>query len=185
VRRRPFLQIAQLLALASALIAPLRVAAQEEERTESLPALTAEFLFRFARFTEWPAATLPPDGSFVFCTVDPLVAEAFAADPAKQKLGARAVSARLIQPPVVPRECSVVHVGGLDARKTATLIAALPSRNVLTVGDSDTFTRSGGVIRMYVEDGLVKFVVNVSAAERSGLRLSSKMLSFATRVVRE
>jgi hypothetical protein len=53
------------------------------------------------------------------------------------------------------------------------------------VGDIDVFTQSGGVIRIYVEDGHVKFVVNMSAAERARLRLSSKMLAYAQRIVRE
>jgi hypothetical protein len=184
VRLHSVRQIAALSALASTLIAPLGAFAQEN-RSASLPAMTAEFLFRFARFTEWPAAALPPDGSFVFCTTDPLVAEALTGDPTRQAVSAHPVSVRLVQPSAVPRECSVLHLAGLDGRKTATLIAALPNRNVLTVGDAEVFTRSGGVIRIYVEDEHLRFVVNLSAAERARLRLSSKMLAFAAKIVRE
>jgi hypothetical protein len=183
VRRSSLRRFVALFALASALAAPLRLLAQED-RTASLPAMTAEFLLRFARFTEWPAEILPPDSSLVFCTTDPSVAEALAGD-AVQTIGAHTVSARLVQPSAVPRECNVLHLAGLDGKKTSTLIAALPNRYVLTVGDTDVFTEHGGVIRMYVEDGHVNFVVNLSAAERARLHLSSKMLSYARKIVRQ
>jgi hypothetical protein len=49
------------------------------------------------------------------------------------------------------------------------------------VGDSDQFVRSGGVIGFVISNETVRFVINLNAMERSGLRISSRMLSLAVR----
>jgi hypothetical protein len=181
--RTPF---ARLTAAAAFLLAAAHVGvlSAQSDRSASLSLVTAELLVRFARFTEWPAETLAPDGRLVFCATDPLVADALTEVTAKQTVGAHAVSARLVQASAVPRECSVLYLGGVDARRLTAIIAAVPNANALTVGDADAFTRAGGVIQVYVEDGRMRFTVNLKAAERARLHLSSKMLTFA-RIVRE
>ena len=65
--------------------------------------------------------------------------------------------------------------GGLDAIRT------LP---VLTVSDGKGFSQAGGIIELYVEGGRMRFAINVDAAERSGLRLSSRLLGLA-KVIRD
>jgi YfiR/HmsC-like len=55
---------------------------------------------------------------------------------------------------------------------------------VLTVGDGDTFPRRGGIVGLIIEDGRMRFAINPDAAQRSGVRLSSKLLSLA-RLVRD
>ena len=55
---------------------------------------------------------------------------------------------------------------------------------LLTVAESESFTKSGGVIRLFVEQNKVLFEVNTDAAARAKLKLSSKLLSLA-RVVRD
>jgi len=182
VRRRLCFQLIAACVLASAVAVPRSGLAQE--RTASLPAVTAEYLLRFARFTEWPAEALPPDAPLVVCTTDPLVAQALTETPGKQTVSAHAVSAQLVHTSAIPRECNVLHLADLDGKKTTSIIAALPNRYVLTVGDSEVFTRSGGVIQVYIEEDRLRFVINLAAAERARLRLSSKMLVYG-RIVRE
>jgi hypothetical protein len=50
---------------------------------------------------------------------------------------------------------------------------------VLTVGTSDQFARSGGMVGLFVEDGRMRFAINPDAAQRSGVRLSSRLLALA------
>jgi YfiR/HmsC-like len=53
---------------------------------------------------------------------------------------------------------------------------------VLTIGESDGFARAGGMVNFVIDAGRVRFDVNQKAAERRGLRLSSRMLRLARRV---
>jgi len=55
---------------------------------------------------------------------------------------------------------------------------------LLTVGDSAGFCRQGGAIGFFLEDGKVRFEINVAAAERRGLRVSSSLLRLA-RIIKD
>jgi hypothetical protein len=50
---------------------------------------------------------------------------------------------------------------------------------VLTVSDGKGFSLAGGIIELYVERGRTRFAINIDAAERSALRLSSRLLGLA------
>jgi hypothetical protein len=54
---------------------------------------------------------------------------------------------------------------------------------VLTVGETLPFERRGGIITFIIEAGKVRFDVNPRAAERAGLRLSSKVLQVAAHTI--
>jgi hypothetical protein len=52
----------------------------------------------------------------------------------------------------------------------------------LTVSDIPSFTNSGGMIGFELIDNRVRFDVNLAAAEKAGLTLSSQLLKVATDV---
>src|SRR6202035_5666765 len=49
----------------------------------------------------------------------------------------------------------------------------------LTVGDLDSFTGKGGLVRVFPEDTKVRFEVNLDVLRRSRLRISSQLLKLA------
>ena len=63
-------------------------------------------------------------------------------------------------------------------------MASLNGSSALTVGESTGFTSLGGMINFTVEDSKLHFEVNVAAAERARLKISSKLLSLG-RIVGE
>ncbi len=54
---------------------------------------------------------------------------------------------------------------------------------VVTVGEMKGFARAGGIINFFTEHDKIRFEINVGAAERAGLSISSKLLNLA-RIVR-
>jgi len=81
-------------------------------------------------------------------------------------------------------DCHLLHVGdGLTSRFAAGL-AGIRQLPVLTTSDAKGFSRSGGIAEFYLEGGQMRFVINLDAAERSGLLLSSRLLGLAT-VIRD
>lgn len=50
---------------------------------------------------------------------------------------------------------------------------------VLTIGEDDGFTASGGVIGFYTEDDRLRFAVSEGATAQAGLTISSKLLRLA------
>jgi ribosomal protein S11 len=55
-------------------------------------------------------------------------------------------------------------------------------RPILTVGDATDFTQAGGIIQFVIVEDTVRFEINLEAAERVGLKLSSRLLALARNV---
>jgi hypothetical protein len=55
----------------------------------------------------------------------------------------------------------------------------LKGRSILTVGDTEGFAQSGGIIRFVTENNRIRFRINVDAAEAAHLTISSKLLRLA------
>lgn len=98
-------------------------------------------------------------------------------------MSGRPVEVRRLRRASEARECNVLFVAG-PARATQEALAQLRGSSTLTVGDSPEFAHEGGVIRLYLVDDRVRFEINVDAAERAHLTISSKLLVLA-HVVRD
>ena len=48
------------------------------------------------------------------------------------------------------------------------------------MGEFDRFAQRGGVLRLRLQDNMVRFEVNIDAAERARLQISSKILKLGT-----
>ncbi len=70
-------------------------------------------------------------------------------------------------------------------KDTSQIIKALKGSPVLTVGETAGFLEPGGIINFLMEDKKVRFEINVTAAKKNKLRISSKLLRLAKRVVEE
>jgi hypothetical protein len=149
------------------------------------PALTAAFLYNFAKFTEWPVENLPAGGTLVLCALDdPAVARALDQAASGQRIGEHPVVVRQGKAEGPIDACHVLYIGRTDARRTSLLLDAVKGQPVLTVGVLPAFTKIGGTVRLFVEDGRMRFAVNLESAQRVSLRLSSGMLRLA-RIVKD
>jgi hypothetical protein len=142
----------------------------------------AAFLYNFAKFVEWPAHALKSSD-------DPLVICVIGRSPFGSLLE-QAVSGKQIEGrPLVVREiseahdalaCQILFVAAGEKKRVPAILDQLKSGHVLTVGDIQNFAAAGGMINFKLEAGRVRIEVNVEAAERANLRISSKLLSLAT-----
>jgi hypothetical protein len=168
------------VALVCLAILPRDAAAQ----SITAPELKAAFLANFSKFTEWPDDALVDGSVFTFCVVDDKAVVA-----GLEKLlgehpvqGQRASSVRLVRLDPSIRSCQVLYVGKLNAKDSAQLFDMLKGASILTVGDDERFAQIGGVAQFILENGRMRFAINVAAAQRGHLSLSSKLLSLATLV---
>ena len=65
------------------------------------------------------------------------------------------------------------------------IIEALKGSPILTVGETDGFLESGGMINFLMKEEKIRFEINNTAAKKAKLRISSKLLRLAERVVEE
>ncbi len=143
------------------------------------PALKAAFLLNFARFTEWPAGMRAMNAPLVLCSSDDAVTPALESTVAGQTIERHPVAASQMSLDGPLHTCALVYMGKVDRTKAAEVADRLHGTGVLTVGDEQAFAAAGGMIGLFVEQGRMRFAINVSAAERGRVRLSSKLLSLA------
>ncbi|HWV94633.1 MAG TPA: YfiR family protein [Vicinamibacterales bacterium] len=142
--------------------------------------LKGAFLFNFARFTEWPADALQPDTAVSACVLgDRAVADAFAKTVKGKQLAGRAVAVTTIAANESIPPCHLLYLSGVAEARIAEIVSTLRDTPVLTVSDSDTFTKRGGIVQIFVESGKMKFRINSRSARRARLQLSSRLLALA------
>jgi hypothetical protein len=63
------------------------------------------------------------------------------------------------------------------------ILNGLKGSCVLTVGDMEGFLEAGGMINLLTEEKKIRFEINNAAAESAGIKIRSKLLRLAKRVV--
>jgi len=156
-------------------------AAIGQDVTES--ALKAAFVHNFVKFTEWPRDTLPPAGPLVVCVVgDASFVDALGNYVRGHPVDGHTIVVSRIAADGAPQSCHLLYVSGITVKQAAQAVAALKQAPVLTLSDVDQFVRVGGMAQLYVEDGRIRFRINLENTRRSRLQFSSKLLSLATLV---
>jgi hypothetical protein len=155
------------------------VFAQNREASEY--AIKAAFLYNFAKFTEWPPESAgKADDPITLCVVgeDPFGNILNQTIEGKTVRGRRMVIWRL-RPGEDLKGCQIAFIGSPERSQMQAILERLKGAGVLTVGDSEGFAALGGMINFTKVDNKVHFNVNVNAAERARLKISSKLLSLA------
>ena len=78
--------------------------------------------------------------------------------------------------------CHILFISASEKKRLFSILAALKEASILTVADMEHFAELGGMIQFVVEDGRVRFAINVGATSAARLKVSSKLLSLAQSV---
>ena len=144
----------------------------------------AGYLFNFAKFVDWPAKTLPVTNS-------PIVIGVLEDDPAAPLLDQQLQGKVANGHPLLVRRlpdlagvpvCQIFFISRAQSQRTDELLANSQTAPVLLVGEADQFAHRGGMINFVRKDETFRLEVNLEAAEKAGLKVSSKLASIATLV---
>ena len=154
-------------------------ALEPSQPTESQ--IKAAFLLNFTKFIEWPAGEASAPGTpFPIC----LAGEDPFGGFLDQLVEGENVNGRKIAVRHLHGEpqgtCGILYVSRQEKNVPELLAAAGPG--VLTVGEGDSFLDEGGMIAFVLEDRRVRFNIDKSAAQKAGLKLSSRLLGVARTV---
>jgi uncharacterized protein DUF4154 len=141
----------------------------------------AAFLYNFARFVEWPADAFPDARAPILLGI---VGEDPFGGAMEQAVNGKTINGRELVLKRVARqqdfkEFHMLFVSSSEARHLSQILESLKGKAVLTVGETEGFAQSGGVINFTLEENKVHFEINVDTAERSHLKISSKLLALA------
>jgi hypothetical protein len=140
----------------------------------------AAFIYNFARFIEWPPDARKDDDTFVVSVLgrDP-IAEVIVDTLRAKKIDGKTVVVRRIVRPEEVGSSQIVFICDSEQSRLSSILKGLEAAPVLTVGETDQFAERGGVIRFRVDRDQVRFDINVTAAERARLKISSELLKLA------
>jgi hypothetical protein len=157
-----------------------RVEARPGEPSEH--ELKAGYVYNFAKLVEWPASLAE--------RWEPIVIGVLGNDEFARVLG-RAVAGktiddrplvvrRLTGPDVTRCACRILFVAGRSTGVTPELVRLQNAESVLTIAEYPEFARRGGIVALTLRNNKVRLFVNVDAAERASLNISSRLLTLAT-----
>lgn len=139
--------------------------------------IKAAFLYHFARFVEWSDEGTEEDIALCVLGSDPF---GKALDNLESKaVRGRALTVRRLDRVQAARRCHILFVSASEQGRLSQLLDARWTDGVLTVGETETFTRDGGVVRLFEKGNKIRFEINRKAARRAHLTLSSRLLKLA------
>jgi len=80
--------------------------------------------------------------------------------------------------------CHILFISSSEKGYIQEIIRSIKGLNILTIGDTKGFARQGVVINFYTEEQKVRFEINLDAAKRANLTISSRLLSLS-KIVRD
>lgn len=138
------------------------------------------------KLVDWPAAKTG-DGAapFIVGVVDSDDMEAALGKAVGKTSGTkppvgRSIAIRRISGVEGIEQCHAVFVGGSDRKRVQAILQAIGTQPILTIGESDKFLSSGGMVGLVVKDDRIQVEVNLAAAQSAGLTVSSRLLRIAT-----
>lgn len=167
-----------LLAGIALLALPATLAAQETERR-----VQAAFLYRFTEFVNWPdAAFARGDSPFVITIIGrDAIGDELRAITAARSVGGRPVEVRRAADAEGAAGAQILFIGDTERARLREL-ARLAPKHALVVTESEGALAQGSVINFTVVENRVRFEIALDAAEKRGLRLSSRLLAVAQAV---
>jgi hypothetical protein len=155
--------------------------ASVQGETASEYELKAAMLFNLTRFVEWPSAAYSDSQApTVLCILgrDPFGAS-LTSLTAERAVNGRAVVIRHAAKNRELQACHVLYISSSERKDLVQIIKTLKGANVLTVGEMTQFAARGGMIQFSLEEKQVRFAINLDAAARADLKISSRLLVLA------
>ena len=156
-----------------------------QERAPLERAVKAAYVYKFLAYVDWPASAFyAPDAPLVIGVLGADgIAEELRQAVAGRAVGERAVQVKRLRDGEAVGDLHVLFVGRGETAKLPALAKSLHGQPTLIVSEAAGALGAGSMINLVVaSDGRVRFEVALDAAERGGLRLSSRMLALAQNV---
>ena len=169
----------------SFLLASLSLPAQDTATAEYRA--KANYLANFPSFVEWPAEVWPQGKtSFLVCVFGEF---SFGTSLAEISRGAtahdRRIEIRWVRKPQELSACQVLFVSCSEQKSYTQVLDPVRGQTVLTVGETPGFLDAGGILSFSGQQGTIQFDVNLEAANKAHLKISSRLLALARHVLNQ
>jgi hypothetical protein len=158
----------------------------EKPRISSEEQIKAAFIFNLMKFVDWPSSVFADKNSPMLIGIigdNPLGGELESSLIGKNINGRKLLLRRIAWPGDL-RGIHIILVSASEARAAQEILASVKGNPVLTIGEMDRFGRQGGIINFFLEEKKVRFEINIDAADKARLKISSQLLTLS-RIIRD
>lgn len=139
-------------------------------------AVRAAYVFNLTKYVEWA----PKDNQLVIG----FEGSRATGEMLKKMLDGKTSEAGPIQVLLFPsdeelKKCSILYITDPQEKRARSVLDNSEIRNLLTVGETASFARDGGMVGLVKAGDQIQVQVNLEAAQRAGIKISSRLLNLA------
>ena len=194
MRNKTYMLVFFVLSLLASGQAQLSQAAESKEYQ-----IKAAFLYNFIQFVDWPKEKVADSNQPIIIGIigrDPF-GNVFESLKNKKIKGKSVVIRRVktfeelkkngeLEDKINElKKFHVLFICSSENKNLKQIIDPIKTNNILTVGETDNFLESGGIINFVLEEKKVRFEINLDAANTSKLKISSQLLRLAEKVIQK
>ena len=142
--------------------------------------LKAAYLYNFSTFTTWPDQG---KSHFEFCVYGKSPFGAALDHIRGKRTGSLPIKVRTTQTLEGVAGCQLIYIAPSAINKLGQVLGSVAQYPVLTVSDNPGGLERGVMFNMVTVKGRITFEVNLAEVERHGLKMSSKLLRLAKRII--
>jgi hypothetical protein len=160
------------------------VLAQNSRPTE--PQVKAAYLYNFGKFVTWPPDRTTAADVLTICILgkDPF-GEVLDSTVKGESINSKKIEVQRLPSMEDMASCNILYISPSEESHLTAILAVAQRVSLLTVSDIKHFAERGGVVGLVTQQDRIRFEVNLNAAERNHLLLSSELLKVATRVFQQ
>lgn len=144
----------------------------------------AVYIYKLLKFIDWPERNISLKGSFPAIGV-------YGDSPLIEGLSELKAKIPNFKPQIIRLDSidelpflNVLFVSESENLNQKKIIAALGGKPVVTFGEEESFLQNGGMVNFLIEEGKVRFDINLREFKASGIHLSSRALKAAHKVIK-
>ena len=140
--------------------------------------IKASFVYTVAKFVDWPETAFDGPGTPMTFGIlgNDAVADAISSALQGKRVHDRELRVKRLSGVGAVRDCQILYISEGEARSIDAVLDQVAAASILTVGESRDFAAAGGILGLSMQENLVQFEVNMAAAQRARISISSKIL---------
>lgn len=143
------------------------------------------YIHNIIKYVEWPdELKLPVTDGISVCVLGEEKVKTITNALPQKPIRNRAVTVVNFSKGGNPKDCQVLFISNSENWRVKSVLAAMASDPILTIGDDKDFAKTGGMVQFLVEDDRLAFEINFATAQKAGLHVSSQLLQLARKVYR-
>ena len=145
--------------------------------------LKAVFVYNFLKFAEWPEEK--ENKHLNLCIIGKTPISEYIKSLNKKRIQDKEIKVFEIKETEIKNilQCQAIFLGEISEQNKKKILSKLKNKAILSISDQKEFVKQGGIIELLQEGNKLRFKVNFSLAQKSNLKISSRLLRLAKEVL--